>query len=148
MDIREEDERNCSDGWADTEDKLENNEYPLYPTLTDAGKQEAQRLADMFKETLAKAAEEVIGELCVDVPLWIESDSWSNFRNHVVNEICNYNNRHIQGDYDYGKIRKAIYIEYRDEIIADLNQDLVSENEQLKQLIAQLQDSLYGQRGY
>ena len=119
------------------------NEYPLYPTLTDAGKQESQRLVDMFKESLAKAAEEVIGELYVDVPLYIESDSWSNFRNHIVNEICNYNNRHVQGEYDYRKIRKAIYLEYRDEVIEDLNQDLVTENEQLKQENERLQELLY-----
>ena len=125
MDIREEDERNCSNGWADTEDKLENDEYPLYPTLTDAGKQESQRLVDMFKETLTKAVEEVIGELYVDVPLWIQSDSWHVIRNHVVNEICNYTNRHIQGEYDHEKIRKAIFITYGDEIIDDLNQDIV-----------------------
>lgn len=48
-----------------------------------------------------------------------------------------------------GKIRKAIYIEYRDEIIGDLNQDLVAENDQLKQKNERLQELLYNSyRGF
>ena len=44
----------------------------------------------------------------------------------------NYDNRKLQSKYDFAEIRKEIYREYRDDIIADLNADLLEENEELK----------------
>ena len=45
MDTREEDERNCSDGWADTEDKL-NSQHE--PTLEMSNTQLAITLAKLY----------------------------------------------------------------------------------------------------
>jgi hypothetical protein len=42
--------------------------------------------------------------------------------------------------YDFKKIRKAIFDEYRDQIIPDLNADLLEEIESLKQQIKAYQD--------
>ena len=107
-------------------------EYPLYPKLTEEGEKEAQLLIDDFKEKLKKAATEAISSLYCDAALYIESDSWGNFRNEIMEGFKNYSNRKIQGEYDFKEIRQAIYKEYRDELIVDLNQDLVEENERLK----------------
>ena len=43
-----------------------------------------------------------------------------------------YNNRLVQGEYDFKQIREKIYKDYREEIIKDLNQDMIKEIENLK----------------
>lgn len=116
--------------------------YPLYPKLSEEGEKEAQLLLDSFKEKLKKIADEVLGNLYCDVACYIESDSWTNFRNELLDGLRNYNNRKIQGEYDFEKIRQSLYKEFRDDIINDLNQDLVKENEQLKKQIENLSESL------
>jgi len=108
------------------------NEYPLYPTLMEGGAEEAQSLIDGFKKQLAKAAEEVLGNIYCDLIPNIESDAWTNMRNQLIEGLCNYNNRKIQGQYDFKKIRQTIYQEYRDDIIQDLNQDMLGEIKSLK----------------
>lgn len=115
-------------------------DYPLYPELSEEGKQEAQELINQFKEKMKKVCEETLGQLYVDVACYIESDSWTNYRNQLLAGFQNYNNRKIQGQYDFAKIRRKIYEEYRDEIIKDLNQDLVQEIESLKQEIKALNE--------
>ena len=121
-----------------------NNDYPLYPELQEGGAEEAQDLINRFKEDLKKVADEVIGSLYCDVAPNIESDSWTNYRNQMMEGFRNYSNRNIQGDYDFKAIRQEIYKEFRDEIIIDLNQDLVKENEGLKEQVRFLQESVRG----
>ena len=108
------------------------DEYPLYPELPEAGKDEAQALVDAFKGKLKAAADEAIGDLYCDVATFIENDSWGNFRNKIMDGFTNYGNRKLQADYDFNRIRQAIFKEYREEIIEDLNQDMVEEIEGLK----------------
>jgi len=108
------------------------DEYPLYPELPEAGKVEAQKLIDDFKGKLKKAADEAIADMYCDVAVFIESDSWSNYRNKMMDGFRDYGNRKIQGDYDFKEIRKAIYKEFREDIIEDLNQDMVDEIASLK----------------
>ena len=112
--------------------------YPLFPDLPDEGTEEAQKLIDKFKEQLKKAAEEVIGSFYCEIVPHIESDSWTNFRNCLMDGLQNYHNRHLQAPYDFKKIRQAIFREYREEILKDLNSDLAEENEQLKKDIEEL----------
>jgi len=54
--------------------------------------------------------------------------------------LRNYGNRHIQGTHDFKEIRQAIFREFRDEIIDDLNQDMVQEIEQLNKRIEGLSE--------
>jgi hypothetical protein len=107
-------------------------EYPLYPELSEQGQKESQILIDHFKDKLKKVADEVIGDLYVDLPSYIESDSWSNFRNEIMNGFKDYDTRKKQNEYDFKEIREQIFKEYREDIIKDLNSDLVEENEKLK----------------
>lgn len=120
-----------------------NKEYPLYPTLSEEAKIEAQLIMDRFKEQMGKLCEEVLSQLYCDVSAYIESDHWTNYRNDLLAGFQNYGNRKIQASYDFEKIRRAIFKEYRDEIINDLNQDLVRENEELKELIKLERESRY-----
>lgn len=112
-------------------------EFPLFPYLSEEGKEQAQKLTDEFKKQLIKVAEVALGELYCDVLVNIESDSWTNYRNKMMAGFRNYNNRHEQGAYDFKAIREEIYKEFREEIIKDLNQDLVKENEDLKRQVEQ-----------
>ena len=115
-------------------------DYPLFPELTEAGQEEAQNLIDRFKESLKKSADEVISDLYCGIVPYIETDSWTNFRNDLLDGFRDYKNRKIHAEYDFKKIRETIYKEYRDEIIGDLNQDMVKEIEDLKQSIEHLQE--------
>jgi 5,10-methylenetetrahydrofolate reductase len=120
-------------------------DYPLYPELKEPGAAEAQALVDRFKEQLKEAAEDVIRQLYCDVAVYIESDSWTNFRNEIMAGFKNYNNRKIQGEYNFAEIRKQIYNEFKEELLPELNQDLVKENEDLK---AQLKAERESRRFY
>ena len=112
--------------------ETENKDFPLYPRLSEAGEIEATELVEAFKQNLIKAADEAIGKLYCDIMPHIESDSWTNYRNVLMDGLSNYNNRKLQAPYDFKKIRQKIYEEYREEIIPDLNQDLLEEIESLK----------------
>jgi hypothetical protein len=124
-----------------TEAAREREQYPLYPELSEEGCQEAQILIDRFKNQLKKAADEIIGDLYVDVPAYIESDSWTNFRNTLMAGFKNYGNRKIQGDYDFKEIRAQIYKDFREEIIEDLNQDNLKKIEELEKEVARLREN-------
>ena len=108
-------------------------EFPFYPELPDAGQEEAQQLIDKFKSQLKKVAEDAISDLYCDVAMYIESDTWTNFRNQIMDGYKNYNNRKIQSSYDFKEIRAEIYKEFREDIIKDLNQDMIDEIAELKQ---------------
>ena len=115
-------------------------EYPLYPKLTEEAKKEADLFLQKFGEKMKKVADDIISEVYVSCLGYIESDSWGNFRNELLDGFRNYNNRKIQAEYDFAEIRKQIFKQFRDEIITDLNQDLVKENERLKKEIKDLRD--------
>jgi len=109
--------------------------YPLYPRLSEEGEKESQIIIDAFKEKLKAAAEDAIGELYCDVVPHIESDSWTNYRNDLMDGFSNYGNRLIQGEHDFAKIRASILKNHHEEIISDLNQDMLKEIERLKEEI-------------
>jgi len=117
----------------------------LYPELTEDGQEKAKELMDKFKEDFKKIAEGVLGELYTDTLMHIEGDSWTNFRSYIISYLRYYPHRKTGGDYNFKEIRQAIYKEYREEIIHDLNQDLVEENERLK---SQLHRALEYNRTY
>jgi len=107
-------------------------QYPLYPTLAPEAQLEAQELMDDFKEKMLKLCEETLSQLYCDVSAYIESDHWTNYRNDLLAGLRNYGNRKVQASYDFANIRRAIFDEYREEIIQDLNQDLLDEVDKLK----------------
>jgi uncharacterized protein CbrC (UPF0167 family) len=118
---------------------MTDKQFPLYPELSEQGKIEAQEILNDFADKIRKVIYDTV-EYCIDnfysdiIP-YIESDSWSNFRNEIMDGFKNYNNCKIQAEYDFKDIRQQIYKEYRDDIIKDLNQDLLEENKKLKERI-------------
>lgn len=112
------------------------NEYPLFPELTEQGKQEAQELMNKFEKKLKEKALEIMrdvaSEFYCDILNEVESDHWTNYRSKLLKGLCNYSNKQKQGSYDFDRIRKAIYENHKEEIVKDLNQDLLAEIEDLK----------------
>ena len=116
-------------------------EYPLYPELTEQGKEEAQKIMDSFKPKLENLMSEVLRDLYTDVSYYVESDHWINYRNALMDGFKGYGGK-ADHNYDYKELRQAIYRNHKDEIVRDLNQDLAEENKELKERIKQLQQQL------
>ncbi len=123
------------------------NEYPFYPTLSEEGKNEAQKLIDQFKERLIEVAEETIRDMYTDVVVYIESDSWTNFRKELLAGFRGYNVR-AESQHDFKEIRKQIYEEFKDEIIKDLDQDNLEKIEKLEKEIERLKEVFDRTRSY
>ena len=114
-------------------------EYPLYPELTETGKQEAKLIMDKFREDAANSikelADKALSEIYCEVLPFIESDSWSNFRNSVMDGYKKYPNRLIQSEGDFKIIRQQIYAEHKSDIDKDLNQDNLDKIKELERTI-------------
>ena len=114
--------------------------YPLYPELTEQGKIEAQGIMDSFKPKIKAVIDELMGDLYCDVASYIESDSWTNYRNSLMDGFKGYN-RGRHSDYDFKELRQAIYKNHKEEIVKDLNQDMVEEIKKLNDHIDFIQNS-------
>lgn len=113
-------------------------EYPFYPELSEEGKKEADEWLKKFVTKMAKVAEETIhAAYCSCLP-HIESDSWSNFRNEIMDGFKDYKNNKVKAEFDFKAIRDQILKENREQIIKDMDQDLLEENETLKERIEHL----------
>ena len=110
-------------------------EYPLYPTLTEQGELEAQKIMDSFKPRIKALLDDLMGDLYANVAYHIESDSWTNFRNEMVNGFKGYEAGASTHTYDFKELRQSIYKENKEAIDKDLNKDLVEEVARLKSLI-------------
>jgi hypothetical protein len=115
-------------------------EYPLYPKLTEQGEKEAQLIMDSFKPKISAVIDELMGQLYCDVAYYIESDSWTNYRNDLMDGFRGYKNNG-KHQYDFKELRQSIYKNHKEEIIKDLNADLLEENEKLKKQLEELINS-------
>lgn len=118
-------------------------DYPLYPELTEQGREEAQKIMDSFKPRLTKLMEEVLSDLYTDVSYYVDSDHWTNYRNALMDGFKGYGGGKPNHEYEYKELRQAIYTNHKEEIVNDLNQDLVAENDRLKAQIESLQNMLH-----
>ena len=125
-----------------------NDEYPLYPALSGEGEKEAVARLNGFVDEIKKKVSEMISTFYVKELPYIESDTWLNFRNEIMDGFKDYKNRKIQGEYDFKEIRQAIFKKYREELISDLNQDMVEEIESLKKRIENMQEVQSHRLGY
>lgn len=121
-------------------------EYPLYPELNADGNKEAQALIDKFKsdakKILNQLLDDYLGNVYVDLLPEIESDSWSNYRNALMDGFRNYDNRLIQNRFDFKEIRQAIFKQFKEEIIKDLDQDNLDKIKNLQDQVNSLQETI------
>lgn len=113
-----------------------------YPELSEAGKEEAQVLFDKFRDRFKKIADEVLGELYIEIAPHIETDSWQNYRNALMDGFKDYKNRLVHDEYNFKEIRDKIYAEHRTEIIKDLDQDNLKRIDDLNKEISRLRDMI------
>lgn len=110
----------------------------LYPFLSEEGKKEAQLIIENFKEQLAKTATDAIGSLYCN----IEKDSWEYFRNKTMYGSV----RNALGDVverkRFAEIKKAIFKEFHEDIIAELDIDIYNENQRLLQENRELKEKV------
>ncbi len=115
--------------------KDQEQEYPLFPELTEEGKKQAQDLMIKFDKLLVERAkdlmETITNDFYYDIANEVEGDHWTNYRNKLLDGLCNYDNK-SHSKHDFDKIRKAIYKNHKEEIVKDLNQDLLEEVKDLK----------------
>jgi len=118
-------------------------EYPLYPSLSEQGKVEAQRIMDSFKPKISAMIEDLMRELYMDVSFYVESDHWCNYRNALMDGLKGYGDGGSAHASEFKELRQAIYTANKDEINKDLNQDLVKENAALEQRIRDMESTLW-----
>jgi len=121
---------------------MSSEEYPLYPALTEQGKEEAQRIMDSFKPRLVELMDEVLGKLYTEVSFYVESDHWDNYRNSLMNGFRGYGNGSTNHAHDFKELRQEIYRHNKEDIIKDLNQDLNDENNKLMEQVDYLNQKL------
>jgi len=107
----------------------------LYPELSELGKHEAQLVLNKFKEELLSITEDSLRDIYCDVVVHIESDSWTNYKNVLMDGLSNLHRDCKYDNHDYKKIRQAIFEEHKEELIKDLNKDLLKTIEELKETL-------------
>lgn len=115
--------------------------HPMYPYLSEEGAKQAEAVIEAAKRELKRACEEALGEIYTDIPGYVQSDAWTNFRNDLLDGFCGYRNAKVH-DYDFRQIRQQILNEHRAELIADLNQDLLKQIESLEATVKHLNEML------
>lgn len=116
------------------------DEYPLFPKLTEQGEKEAQRIMDSFKPRIQALVTELMDDLYCDVAYHVESDSWTNYRNDLMDGFKGYTAGSSNHPSDFKELRQAIYKNHKEAIVGDLNQDLIDENKKLAEQVEQLQN--------
>ena len=116
-------------------------EFPFYPDLPEEAGIAAQKLMDEFKEEMKKTCDGILRDLYTDVAVYIEHDSWTNYRNQIMDGFRDYTgNRKIHMQYEFKAIRQQILKDHRAAIIEDLNSDMVEEIKSLKEHIAYMEE--------
>ena len=96
-----------------------------------------------FRKRITGAANEVIQNVYTDFVPHIESDAWTNYRELLRREMeggwYKRTNDTLEGRWARA-VRDMILREHRADIIAELNQDLVAENKELKEKIERMND--------
>ena len=121
-------------------------EYPFYPELNESGKEEAQQLLNKFKidakTVLDNLLEDYLGEVYCNIIPEIESDSWQNYRNKIMDGFKDYGNV-SKREYDFKVIRQQIYKDFKEDIIHSLNQDNLIKISELEDTIKRMENDKY-----
>lgn len=108
---------------------------------------EAQEFVDSFRKKLKDICEETLGELYVNIMPYCETDTWMNYREAMRIEL--------ERDYKYSKfknewakdLRRAIFVENREEIIPLLEKDIYERIKQLEDTTQAYEMFRYSPRG-
>lgn len=93
----------------------------LYPKLTEKGKEEAALLVKSIVKAVIKELDD--NDFYCNIPCYIQSDSWINFRNSIMDGFNDYANGKANDLYDFKHLREVMLRENYDQIIKDIDQD-------------------------
>lgn len=113
----------------------------LYPELTEKGKSEAEAVVKMILEKVKEGLDN--SNFYCDIPCFIESDSWQNYRNSIIEGMNDYSTGREADLYDYKTVRKVMLKENYAEIIKDLDQDNLEKIKELEATIRMLRKHRY-----
>ena len=105
----------------------------MYPNLTEEGKEEAHNLVQVIIKAVKKQLDSA--DFYCDIPTYIESDSWTNFKNSMMDGFKDYPTAKLKYQYDFKEIRKKMLKDNYNEIITELNQDNLEEIKSLNERI-------------
>lgn len=94
--------------------------------------QSVEQILTQFKENIKKVQNDTISEIYCDLLPYFEDDLIANMRMRMIQDLKYSDEKY---GYDFINIRKKIFLENREEIIRDLDQDNLNE-------IKRLQDSI------
>jgi hypothetical protein len=93
-----------------------------------------------FKKRMIKEAEDAISDLYCDLPKYIETDAWMNYRQHLQRELHKNIKESVSEESLWAaETRKVILTEHRDELIQALNQDHLKRIAELEEKIEELE---------
>lgn len=110
--------------------------------LSEQGQKDALRLLEQFRRKMHDLANEVMGNLYVDVLPYLETDAWLNYREKLRLELQNkYVNRETcTSDEAWAKmIREAIFVQFKEELTNGIIKDLQTELDNWKKSYYELQ---------
>lgn len=90
--------------------------------------------------TIRDEADKILSNCYTDYGMFLETDAWTNYREHLKRELAGGLYRTVTSSEDgfWAKnVRAMILQEHRAELISALNQDLVADNERLRQELKQ-----------
>lgn len=102
-----------------------------FPMLSEEGEKQAEQFINSFKKKMKDCADEILGEIYVNLIPHIQTDAWMNYRNDMRSEL----EREYFKTNDWLKseeiwacnLRKAFYKQFKDELIDARVKDLEKE---------------------
>ena len=113
----------------------------LCPELTETGKEEAEYLVKAIVKAVKKELDE--NDFYCNIPIYIESDSWQNFRNSIMDGMNDYTTGKAADLYDFKAVRKVILRENYEQIIKDLDHDNLEKIKELEERVKFLERIRY-----
>lgn len=97
--------------------------------------QSVEQILTQFKENIKQVQTDSIDEIYGNLLPYFEDDLIANMRTRMIYDLKYSNEKH---GYDFIDIRKKIFLENREEIIKDLDQDNLNEIKRLQEWIKEL----------
>lgn len=104
---------------------------------------EAQSYIDLFKTRMKIVAEDILGDLYINLVPHIETDAWLNYRNKIRDALCSDYARDewLKDDHPWAReFRQKILREHPEALIDGLNKDLMKQVKYLQEMLNRRRD--------
>lgn len=100
---------------------------------------DAQEFMDSFRTKMKAIADETLGELYVNILPYIETDAWTNYREALRIELAHeYKYKTFKEPWAVN-LRRAIFVENRDELTDLINKDLLKRVKDLEDRVREFE---------